>query len=71
MVVVKPNLEIRANKMKTIKLPDETFTFLAWLARQDVTIPNIIVDYLKVNRYTKEQVKAYLHALDNACIEAL
>ena len=33
--------------LKTIKLPNETFEFLAWLVRQDVTLPNVIVEYLK------------------------
>jgi hypothetical protein len=56
--------------MKTIKIADETFEFLAWLVRQDVTIPSVIIDYLKWNRYTKEGIKAHLHALNSACIEA-
>lgn len=56
--------------MKTMKIADETFEFLAWLVRQDVTIPNVIIDYLKWNRYTKEEIKAHLRALNSACIEA-
>jgi len=56
--------------MKTIKIPDETFKFLGWLVRQDVTLPSIIVDQLEWTDYTKEQIKAHLHALNNACIEA-
>jgi len=56
--------------MKTIKIADETFEFLDWLVRQDVTLPNVIVHVLEWNRYTKEQIKAHLHALNSACIEA-
>ena len=56
--------------MKTIKIPDETFEFLAYIARQDVTLPPLFVYYLKWDRYTKEEIKAYLHALDSACNEA-
>jgi len=56
--------------MKTIKIADETLEFLAWLVRQDVTIPSVIIDYLKWNRYTREEIKAHLHALNSACIEA-
>ena len=59
-----------AEKMKIIKSPDETFQFLAWLVRQDITLPNVIVDYLKWNRYTREQLKAHLDALNEACIES-
>jgi len=56
--------------MKTIEISDETFEFLAYLARQDVTLPAVLADYLKWDRYTKEEIKAHLHALDNACIKA-
>jgi len=56
--------------MKTIKIADEAFEFLAWLVRQDVTLPNVIIDYLKWNRYTKEEIKVHLHALNSACVEA-
>ena len=56
--------------MKVIKIPDETFKFLAWLVKQNVTLPAVLVDYLEWNRYTKEEVKAHLHAIDSACIEA-
>jgi len=56
--------------MKTIKIPDETFEFLAYLARQNVTLPSVLADYLQWNRYTKEEIKTYLHTLNDACIEA-
>jgi hypothetical protein len=56
--------------MKIIKIPDETFEFLAYVARQDVTLPSVLVDYLKWNHYTKEEIKAHLHALNDACNEA-
>ena len=53
--------------MKTIKIPNETFEFLAYVARQDVTLPPLLVDYLKWDRYTKEEVKVHLHVLDSTC----
>jgi len=56
--------------MKTIKIPDETFEFLAYFARQNVTLPAVLADYLEWNRYTKEEIKTYLHALNDACIKA-
>jgi len=56
--------------MKTIKIPDETFEFLAYFARQNVTLPSVLADYLKWNRYTTEEIKTYLHALNDACIKA-
>jgi hypothetical protein len=56
--------------MKTIKIPDETFEFLVYVARQDVTLPPLLVDYLKWDRYTKEEIKAHLHALNDACNKA-
>ena len=56
--------------MKTIKIPDETFEFLAWLVRQDVTLPAVMTDYLKWNNYTKKEIKSNLLALNMACIEA-
>jgi hypothetical protein len=55
---------------KTIEISDETFEFLAYLARQDVTLPAVLADYLKWDRYTREEIKAHLHALNNACIKA-
>jgi len=55
---------------KTIEISDETFEFLAYLARQDVTLPAVLTDYLKWDRYTREEIRAHLHALDNACIKA-
>jgi len=54
---------------KTIEISDETFEFLAYLARQDVTLPAVLADYLKWDRYTREEIRAHLHALDNACIK--
>jgi hypothetical protein len=53
--------------MKTIKIPDETFKFLAYVARQDVTLPSLLIDYLEWDRYTKEEIKAHLDVLDSAC----
>jgi hypothetical protein len=55
--------------MKTTKISDETFEFLACVARQDVTLPPLLVDYLRWDRYTKEEIKVHLHALDSACIK--
>lgn len=54
--------------MKTIGFPDETFEFLAYLARQDVTLPAVLVEYLKWN-YTQEEIKHHLHTLNDACTE--
>ena len=56
--------------LRTIKAPNETFKFLAWLVRQDVTLPAVMVHYLKWNRYTKEEIKQHFLALHMACIEA-
>ena len=56
--------------MKTIRITDETVKFLAWLVRQDVTLPAVMVDYLKWNKYSKEEIKTHLLALNMACIEA-
>lgn len=56
--------------MRTIRLSNETFEFLAWLVRQDVTLPSVITDYLKWDTYSKEQIKAHFLALHNACIES-
>lgn len=56
--------------MRTLTLDDETFGFLAWLIKQDVTLPAVLVEYLKWNRYTRDEVKRHLHALNDACIEA-
>jgi len=56
--------------MKAIRIGDATFEFLAWLVRQDVTLPAVLVDYLKWNRYTQQEIKVHLQALNNACIEA-
>jgi hypothetical protein len=50
--------------MKTIKIPDETFEFLAYLARQDVTLPALFVDYLQWDQYTKEQIKTHFEILN-------
>jgi len=56
--------------MKTIRISNETFKFLAWLVRQDVTLPAVMVHYLKWNKYSKEEIKTYFLALNMACIEA-
>jgi hypothetical protein len=56
--------------MKTIKIPDETFEFLEYVARQDVTLPSLLGDYLKWDRFTKEEIKIHLHALNDACNKA-
>ena len=56
--------------LRTIKAPNETIKFLAWLVRQDVTLPSVMVDYLKWNHYTKQEIKNHFLALNMACIEA-
>jgi len=56
--------------LRTIKAPNDAFKFLAWLVRQDVTLPAVMVDFLKWNHYTKEEIKNHLLALNMACIEA-
>ena len=56
--------------MKTIRISDETIRFLAWLVRQDVTLPSVMVYYLKWNHYTKQEIKNHFLALNDACIEA-
>ncbi|MHC3129402.1 MAG: hypothetical protein IBV52_04925 [Candidatus Bathyarchaeota archaeon] len=56
--------------MKRIEIEDETLRFLAWLVRQDVTLPSVMVHYLKWNRYTKKEIKKHLLALNMACLEA-
>jgi hypothetical protein len=56
--------------VKVLEIPDETFEFLAYLARQNATLPAVLADYLAWNRYTKEEIKAHLHVLNDACIKA-
>lgn len=56
--------------MKTIRLTNETFEFLEWLVRQDVTLPSVITDYLKWDTYSKEHIKAHFRAIHDACIES-
>ena len=56
--------------LRTIKAPNDAFKFLAWLVRQDVTLPSIMSDYLKWNNYTQQEIKSHLLALNMACIEA-
>jgi len=56
--------------LKSVEIEDEAFRFLAWLVRQDVTLPSIMSDYLKWNQYTKQEIKNHLLALNMACIEA-
>jgi hypothetical protein len=56
--------------LKRIEIEDETFRFLAWFVRQDVTLPSIMSDYLKWNHYTKQEIQNHLLALNMACIEA-
>jgi len=56
--------------LKQVEIEDEAFRFLAWLVRQDVTLPSIMSDYLKWNLYTKKEIKSHLLALNMACIEA-
>jgi hypothetical protein len=55
--------------MINIKVTEEAFEFLAYLARQDITLPALLVDYLKWD-YSTEQIKGLLNILDSACIEA-
>ena len=56
--------------MKTLRISDETVKFLSWLVRQDVTLPAVMVHYLKWNQYTKQEIKKHLLTLNMACIEA-
>ena len=56
--------------MKSIKIPDETFELMAWLVRQDVTLPAVMVDYLKWDKYTKEEIRAHFHVFNDACIKS-
>ena len=56
--------------MKSIKIADETFEFMAWLVRQDVTLPAVMTDYLKWDKYTKEEIRAHFHVFDDACIKS-
>jgi hypothetical protein len=60
----------KGSNLKTIEIEDETLRFLAWLARQDVTLPSVIVDYLKWNQYTKKEIEKHFLALHMACLEA-
>jgi hypothetical protein len=60
----------KESSLKTIEIEDETLRFLAWLVRQDVTLPSVMVDYLKWNRYTKKEIEQHLQALNMVCIEA-
>jgi len=60
----------KGSSLKTIEIEDETLRFLAWLVRQDVTLPAVMVHYLKWNRYSKEEIKQHFLALHMACIEA-
>jgi len=55
--------------MINIKVTEEAFEFLAYLARQDITLPALLVDYLKWD-YSTGQIKGLLNILDSACIEA-
>ena len=56
--------------MKTIKAPNEAFQFLAWLVRQNVTLPAVMVHHLKWNNYSQQEIKKHLLDLNMACIEA-
>ena len=60
---------VQEELMKTVRISDETFEFLAYIARQDVTLPALLVDYLKYSCYTKDEIKAHLDALNDACNE--
>lgn len=66
---VKMN-EINTEGKRAIKIPEKTFEFLTYLARQDVTLPAVLVHYLKWNRYTSEEIKEHFQALNCACIRA-
>ena len=56
--------------MKTLHISDETFEFLDFLSRQNVTLPAMLAEYLKWDRYTQEEIKNHLHILNEACIKA-
>ena len=55
--------------LKIIKIPSETLKFLGWLVKQDVTLPGLIVDYLKWENFSKEEIKRHFHVLHRAYIE--
>jgi hypothetical protein len=55
--------------MKTIKVSDETFNFLVYLAKQNVTLPQLLFDYLKWTDFTKEEIKQCLDELSQACYD--
>jgi hypothetical protein len=70
MLVRYNTILIGSLTMKTIRLTNETSEFLEWLVRQDVTLPSVITDYLRWDKYSKEQITAHFRALYNACIES-
>ena len=55
--------------MINIKVTEEAFEFLAYLVRQDVTLPALLADHLKWD-YSREQIKEFLNIIDSACNEA-
>ena len=54
--------------LRSVEIEDEAFRFLAWLVRQDVTLPAVMVHYLKWNNYSEQEIKNHLLALNMACI---
>lgn len=56
--------------MRDIRIPEDTLQFLLWLVKQDVTLPHVIVDYLKWEEYTKREIKEHLHNLTDACYQS-
>jgi hypothetical protein len=70
MIVYDANPCHNRDKVRSLRIPNKTFEFLAWLVRQDVTLPSVITDYLKWDEYSKEQIKAHFLALNNACIDS-
>ena len=56
--------------MKTIKVPNEAFKFIAWLVRQDVTLPAVMTHHLKWNHFSEQEIKSHFLDLNMACIEA-
>jgi predicted transcriptional regulator len=57
--------------MKTVRLTDKTCEFLNILAKQNVTLPDVFVDYLKWTRWTKDEIKKFLDEINEATSHAL
>ena len=62
------NSDVSIKNEKTIIIPDKTLEFLSYLVRQDATVPPLLIDYLKWNRYTITEITKHFHILNDACI---